>query len=241
LRTSLPALLRLIPPRAIFIADNGSSASEVALTHSIAAALTSEYRKKNPRYRGAGINVGVLKEGSKNLAQFSVLHSLAYLGSEVEFVSLLDDDTMLPDDWSEDHIISLFDTSPPTQCLAYPLISTQNTSGPFLSQFQNYEYRLAMFLKIAQSRIATALFPSGAVSTWRAPMLLEVLSRHDTMFRGDDLQMGLILHTMEGRGSYLNPYEVHRGDYKIRVAPYCVETVVPRCTLHVRDLFPKSM
>ncbi|KAJ3279652.1 hypothetical protein HK104_001265, partial [Borealophlyctis nickersoniae] len=244
LRTSLPALLRTLPPRSIFIADNGSSEADIEATHKLAEDLTTEYNATHPKYAqisGKGINVGVLREGSKNLAQFSVLNSLAYLGSEIEFVTLLDDDTFLPENWNEDYVISLFDTDPLTHCLAYPIVASSGAHSTFLQFLQNQEYLLAMFIKCAQARISTGFFPSGAVSTWRAHMLLDVLARHDTMFRGDDLQMGLILHCMSGRASFLNPYEVHKGNYRIKVAPYCVGTVVPVCVVHAKDLFPRVL
>ncbi|KAJ3028540.1 hypothetical protein HDV00_010184 [Rhizophlyctis rosea] len=244
LAITLPSLLRIISPRSIFIADNGSSQEEIAATRALAERLTAEYNATHPDYArvsGKGINVGVLREGSKNLAQFSVLNSLAYLGSQIEFVTLLDDDTFLPDNWSELHILNLFHKNPTTHCYAYPILASSSTHSTLLQHFQNHEYLVSMFMKVAQARLSTTFFPSGCISTWRAHILLDVLSRHDTMFRGDDLQMGLILHSMYGEGSFLNPFEVHKGDYRIGVAPWCVGTVVPTCVLHGRDLFPRMM
>ncbi|RKP02019.1 hypothetical protein CXG81DRAFT_25312 [Caulochytrium protostelioides] len=237
---TLASLLKLTTPRTIFIADNGSSTEEIAKTHQVAKAAYETFCQQHPTYNGAAINIGVLKEGSKNIAQFSVLNSLAYLGSEIEFISLLDDDTTLPDEWREDYVLALFDQDPLVQCLAYPLESVNGNRGRLLETFQNFEYRIAMFIKCAQASLATAFFPSGAISTWRAPMLLDILSRHDTLFRGDDLQMGLLLHTFYRHPSYLNPMLKHPGNYSIKMAPYTIKTIVPQHWFHLRDLFPRT-
>ncbi|KAJ3161970.1 hypothetical protein HDU86_005668 [Geranomyces michiganensis] len=240
LRSTLTHLLKLVQPRAVFLADNGSSADEVTATKAVAQEFTDMYRAAHPNYMGTGVNVGVLKKGSKTIAQFSVLNSLAHVKSEIEFVSLLDDDTTFPESWSEQHILNMFATDRNCHCLAYPIEAERGNSGCLLENFQNFEYRISMFIKIAQARIQSAFFPSGAVSTWRAATLLDILSRHDTMFRGDDLQMGLIMHTLYSEVKYLNPEEVHQGGYAIKVAPYSIPTLVPVHWIHLRDLFPKT-
>ncbi|KAJ1559049.1 hypothetical protein HK096_001831, partial [Nowakowskiella sp. JEL0078] len=147
---------------------------------------------------------------------------------------------MLPSEWSEDVIISLFEKSPLCQCLAYPISAANGSKGNVLENFQDYEYRVAMFLKVAQGSMGTAFFPSGAVSTWRAPALLEILSRHDTMFRGDDLQMGLILHTLYNSKSFLHSQELYQGNFQIKLAPYWIATTVPVHWFHLKDLFSRS-
>ncbi|KAI8920376.1 hypothetical protein DFJ77DRAFT_452381 [Powellomyces hirtus] len=239
LRNTLTHLLKLVQPRAIFLADNGSSDKEVVATKAVAAEFTDAYRKTHPNYLGTGINIGVLKKGSKTIAQFSVLNSLAHLKSDIEFVSLLDDDTTFPETWSEQYIMNMFANDLQCHCLAYPIEAERGNGGVLLENFQNFEYRISMFIKIAQATIRSAFFPSGAVSTWRAATLLDILSRHDTMFRGDDLQMGLIMHTLYGEVKYLNPEEVHTAGYSIKVAPYSIPTLVPVHWLHLKDLFPK--
>ncbi|KAJ3019121.1 hypothetical protein HKX48_002365 [Thoreauomyces humboldtii] len=232
---TLGRLLLLVEPRAIFLADNGSSEAEVKKTAEVAASLSAEYRLRHPNYMGLGVNVGNLRQGSKTIAQFSVLNSLAYLRSDIEFVSLLDDDTVFPDDWSEQYTLGMFDDSSDCHCLAYPLGAEKSSTMGLLGHFQDFEYRISMFTKIAQASITSALFPSGAVSTWRATTLLDVLSRHDTMFRGDDLQMGLLMHTLYNEIKFLNPEEVHTGNYAIRVAPFIIPTMVPfHCLFYQR-------
>ncbi|KAJ3182413.1 hypothetical protein HDU87_008577 [Geranomyces variabilis] len=236
---TLTRLLKLVEPRAVFLADNGSSEDEVIATKRVAEELSQTYKEKHPDYHGLPINVGVLKQGSKTIAQFSVLNSLAYLKSDIEFVSLLDDDTVFPDDWSEKYTLNMFDEQSDCHCLAYPIGAEKLPDMNLVGHFQDFEYRISMFTKIAQARITSSLFPSGAVSTWRAITLLDILSRHDTMFRGDDLQMGLLMHTLYKEIKFLNPEEVHVGNYAIRVAPFMIPTMVPIHWFHWKDLFPK--
>ncbi|KAJ3152189.1 hypothetical protein HDU89_001408 [Geranomyces variabilis] len=236
---TLTRLLKLVEPRAVFLADNGSSEDEVIATKRVAEEISQAYKEAHPKYEGLPINVGVLKQGSKTIAQFSVLNSLAYLKSDIEFVSLLDDDTVFPDDWSEKYTLNMFDEQSDCHCLAYPIGAEKLPDMNLLGHFQDFEYRISMFTKIAQARITSALFPSGAVSTWRAITLLDILSRHDTMFRGDDLQMGLLMHTLYKEIKFLNPEELHVGNYAIRVAPFMIPTMVPIHWFHWKDLFPK--
>ncbi|KAJ3020202.1 hypothetical protein HKX48_001147 [Thoreauomyces humboldtii] len=206
---TLTRLLALVEPKAVFLADNGSSKDEVAATKKVAADLTTRYKETHPDYKGSGINVGVLEQGSKTIAQFSVLNSLAYLKSDIEFVSLLDDDTVFPDDWSEKYVMNMFDDQLDTHCLAYPIGAERTPNMNLLEHFQDFEYRISMFTK------------------------------HDTMFRGDDLQMGLLMHTLYNEINFLNPNEVHKGNYAIRVAPFIIPTMVPVHWFHWKDLFPK--
>ncbi|KAJ3146905.1 hypothetical protein HDU89_005935 [Geranomyces variabilis] len=240
LQSTLTHLLKLVQPRAVFLADNGSSDKEVIATKAVAQEFTEKYRAAHPNYMGTGVNVGVLKKGSKTIAQFSVLNSLAHVKSDIEFVSLLDDDTTFPEAWSEQYVLDMFAKDPGCHCFAYPIEAERGNGGCLLENFQNFEYRISMFIKIAQATISSAFFPSGAVSTWRAATLLDILSRHDTMFRGDDLQMGLIMHTLYSEIKYLNPEEVHSAGYSIKVAPYSIPTLVPVHWIHLRDLFPKT-
>ena len=101
---TLQHLLKIAKPRSIFLADNGSTDDEVFKTRELAKKVSADYKKNflkvhqqtEDEFDGGEVNVGALKEGSKNLAQFSVLNSLAYFAADIEFVSLLDDDTILP-------------------------------------------------------------------------------------------------------------------------------------------------
>jgi len=47
-------------------------------------------------------------------------------------------------------------------------------------------------------------------------MIVDVLMRHDTMHKGDDVQQGLILHCLAGKSYFLAPERHHTGNYKVR-------------------------
>jgi hypothetical protein len=70
--------------------------------------------------------------------------------------------------------------------------------------------------QVTQACLGTALFASGAISTWRAETIVDVLLRHDTMHKGDDVQQGLILHCLAHKPFFLQPQQTHPGDYKVR-------------------------
>ena len=73
--------------------------------------------------------------------------------------------------------------------------------------------------QFAQAHLGTALFASGAINTWRTETIVDVLLRHDTMHKGDDVQQGLILHCLAGKRYFLQPEVVHTGNYKVGRAP----------------------
>lgn len=70
-------------------------------------------------------------------------------------------------------------------------------------------------MKVLQSECGSALFAHGAISLWQKDMMLAVLRQHNTLFDGEDLQMGVILHSFNA-------------GYAIKtVAHVSVETAVP--------------
>ena len=92
-----------------------------------------------------------------------------------------------------------------------------------------------------QARLGTALFASGAFNTWRTPIIVDILFRHDTMHNGDDLQQGLLLHSLGGKPQFLRPDLLHAGNYKVEVSDILISTDVPVHWAHWRDLYPSWM
>ena len=70
---------------------------------------------------------------------------------------------------------------------------------------------------MTQAKLGTALFASGAINTWRVETIADVLLRHDTMHKGDDVQQGLILHCLAHKTYFLQPELRHPGNYKVRL------------------------
>jgi cellulose synthase/poly-beta-1,6-N-acetylglucosamine synthase-like glycosyltransferase len=66
--------------------------------------------------------------------------------------------------------------------------------------YQDFEYILSGYMKLFQSQTGSALSAHGAIALWKRDVLVDlVLHNHNTMFHGEDLQMGIILHTLSKR------------------------------------------
>eukprot|EP01135_Chromosphaera_perkinsii_P000886 Nk52_evm49s152 gene=Nk52_evmTU49s152 len=232
-------ILDICEPWQIFVADNGSSEAEIEKTEKICLDLSVAYADSNPGYEGPPINFGSIREGNKTIAQFATVYSMRNFDyANIEYVTLIDDDTVVPSYWNVDEVRTYFDKDPSVKCLAYPLCAG-NTSKHLLPLLQNFEYLLAGYMKVVQAKLGTVLFASGAFSTWKVDYIVDILFRHDTMHHGDDLQQGLILHRLKGKKWILNPSEVHKGNYKVEAAgSILVPTDVPVCWLHLRDIVP---
>jgi len=102
LRRTIEHLLVHTEPQQIVIADNGSSKDEIEATARLCALMTAEYQQRRPWYRGTGINHGCIAEGSKTLAQLSASYNLLTVA---DYITLIDDDTRLPAQWSMDEAI----------------------------------------------------------------------------------------------------------------------------------------
>ena len=70
---------------------------EAELSKAVCASVSEAYRRRVPAYLGANINFGSLEHGSKTLAQLSAVINLREVA---DYVTLLDDDTLVPPTWS---------------------------------------------------------------------------------------------------------------------------------------------
>jgi len=94
----------------------------------------------------------------------------------------------------------------------------------------------------AQAAVSTTLFASGAINTWRIEVIVDILFRHDTMHHGDDLQQGLILHSLRGKSWFLQTPEhvTHTVTYRMDVYEEAVTaTDVPVHWFHIHDIWPR--
>ncbi|ORX54680.1 hypothetical protein BCR36DRAFT_347596 [Piromyces finnis] len=237
LPATLENLLKITTPMSIFIAENGSSPSEKQKMKEIVDRYSHHFRCTHPNYCGLNIIYANLNEGSKTLAQFCLINNLFWSGIDIKYISIIDDDVLIPENWVEEEILSYFKKDQNVKALAYPIIASNRREG-IVSAFQNLEYIISMYSKKVHKDIGTVVFPSGAMSTWSTPFLLECLYRHDTVFRGDDLQLGLRLHTMYGKPQFCDPNELHDGNYKIEIAHVIIDTLVPRCYFHLKEYLP---
>jgi len=236
---TLKCLLQITTPMSIFIAENGSTPEEKQKMKDIVDQQSRDYRATHPDYTGLNIIYANLNEGSKTLAQFCLLNNLHWYGINIKYVSVLDDDVLIPKNWVEDEILSYFN-DPKVKALAYPIRASNCREG-IIPAFQNLEYIFSMYNKKFHRDVGTVIFPSGAMGTWSVPYLLECLYLHDTVFRGDDLQLGIRLHTMYGKPKFCNPNELHDGNYKIEIAHVTVDTLVPDCYFHLHEYLPNFL
>jgi len=236
---TLKCLLKVTTPMSIFIAENGSSQEEKLKMKEVVDDYSRQYKETHPDYHGLDIIYANLNEGSKTLAQFCLLNNLYWFGINIDYISVIDDDVLIPENWIEDEILSYFN-DPNVKALAYP-ITTSNRREGIVPAFQNFEYTFSMYSKKIHRDIGTVVFPSGAIGTWSVPFLLECLYRHDTVFRGEDLQLGIRLHTLYGTPKFCNPNEKHTGNYKIEIAHVSVSTLVPGCYIHLKEYLPHCL
>lgn len=233
---TLEHLLNVTSPMCILIAENGSTEEERIKMSEICTSYSQKFRDTHPDYCGLDIIYANLNEGSKTLAQFCLLNNLRWFGIDIDFVTIIDDDVLIPPEWVEEEILTYFD-DPNVKALAYP-IATANRRDRVVPAFQNFEYHLSMYSKKFHRDVGSVLFTSGAIGTWSVPILIEALYRHDTVFRGEDLQLGLRLHTMYGKSKFCDPNHYHKGNYKIEMSHVTVETLVPGCYIHIHDILP---
>ena len=245
IRKTIRYILLHAEPWQIFIADNGSTPDEVVQTRKVCAECSIEYVEKHPLYGGGNVNFGTISEGSKTIAQFATafniyrncylfqddIHNCVRESSDAnaycpciykpKYVTLLDDDTILPLNWNEQAISKEFEADIKTKCMAYSLRASNRSL--FLPSMEDLEYLLAGYMKLAQAKVfGTTLFAPGACNTWKLDYIVDVLLRHDTMHHGDDLQQGLLLHSFTGKRWFVRPID---GDYGIKSIP-----IVPRDT-----------
>jgi len=237
LPATLECLLKVTIPMCIFIAENGSNHEERIKMKEICENYSNRFRNTHPNYNGLNIIYANLNEGSKTLAQFCLLNNLFWFGINIKYISVIDDDVLIPENWIEEEILAYFKKDPKVKALAYPITASNRREG-MVPAFQNFEYILSMYSKKIHRDIGTVVFPSGAMGTWSIEFLLECLYLHDTVFRGDDLQLGLRLHTMYGKPRFCNPNELHEGNYKIEIAHVTVDTLVPGCYIHLKEFVP---
>lgn len=163
----------------IFISDNGSTPEECNLTKEISDRYKCKYLS--------------LSKGSKTLSQFATSNYINIHHREIKYIIALDDDINLPDSWDFYHVYEHFLDKNVT-ALAIPLIASNKVN--FLTECQNLEYLMAGYNKIFQDKIGTCLFGSGGFTVYRLSYFIEVISHHTTAFRGEDLQLGLLTHSI---------------------------------------------
>ncbi len=183
----------------IFISDNGST-------------LEEQEKTKNICYQQRCIYL-CLKKGSKTLSQFATANYIKLYYTDIKYIVCLDDDIILPETWDFIHMNRHFVEDSNVIAVALPLIASNRRN--YLTECQNLEYLMAGCNKIVQSALGTCLFGSGGFTVYLLDYFIEIVTHHTTTFRGEDLQLGLISHSIYGikcntltpdaKLKYLNP------------------------------------
>ncbi|KAJ3039890.1 hypothetical protein HDV00_011673 [Rhizophlyctis rosea] len=110
------SVLRCNTPGSVYIADNGSSEEEIKKTEEICWEISNQYLCQHG-YESfddipvpGPINVSHCTVGSKNLSQFMVGFLVAEKNRDVQFVTIMDDDTLIPEDWQLDERYRILET-----------------------------------------------------------------------------------------------------------------------------------
>jgi len=137
----------------------------------------------------------------------------------MKYIMMIDNDVVLPKDLYIPMSIFKDPQSEHVKALAFTIkaMNPFNRSGHhnWVAAMQDIEYKKAGWTKMLQSQMGSALYAHGAIALWEKDMLIAVLKNHNTMFDGEDLQMGVILH------SFNEGYTIKT------VAHVSVETEVP--------------
>ncbi|KAI8897871.1 hypothetical protein BC833DRAFT_592127, partial [Globomyces pollinis-pini] len=238
---TLRALLKLVKPHQIYVADNGSSKEEEAATDDLCNSMSEEYYLSDPKATVTYIQVGHLSKGNKSFAQYSAVY---YLNEEIEknklnvkYVTIIDDDVIVPPHWNYRSIEKLFEDQTKV-ALAYPLC-VANADKNIVTVHQDLEYLTGDCDRFGWDQFGNQLFCSGAIATWRVKPFLKILERHCTCFNGEDLEMGYLLHRLSDKET-----DKLGLDHQARIGfvrDCIVPTAVPFCTIHWFDFLPTDL
>jgi hypothetical protein len=245
---TIRALLKLVRPHQIYVADNGSTEEQQQQTDILCANLSTEWKNsqsaimlndtENGHQLSYNVQVIHIPYGNKTLAQYASvydIHQRKQRGLTLsDIITVLDDDVIVPDGWPAETIEQEFEDCS-VVALGYPL-SAANADKSLTAKLQDVEYINGNVGRYLFDRCGTQLFASGAISTWRADTLIHVLDRHCTVFNGEDLEMGYIVHKLSGRTD-----RKLGTDYPVRIGfvnNCVVPTVVPYCWIHWYDVLP---
>jgi len=94
--------------------------------------------------------------------------------------------------------INEFTENPKVVALAFTIkaenLTNANGSRNVITTMQDIEYKKAGVTKLFQSQLGSCFYAHGAIAMWEKSVLVRVLEEHNTLFDGEDLQMGVIMH-----------------------------------------------
>ena len=198
---TLRAAMEVFPPRSIFVCDNGNSRHPVDRTLQVCKDVS---REKSPD-GSESIQYLYIPEGNKTHAMYwSTEYWIPELVRRGEikdytYAMIIDDDVPVPPDLHVPN--NMLNRNTKVKAIAYVIqAATEDGSVNQLVQLQDLEYKMAGLVKQFQLKMGTTACCHGAIALWRRDVLgRRILWDHDTVFHGEDLYMGLLLHRM-GQG-----------------------------------------
>jgi hypothetical protein len=197
-RTLMHAL-KIFPANAIFVCDNNKEKHPVDRTEEVCMEI-SLLHDKTGRTK---INYVYIPEGNKSHAMYWTteywIPELVRRGEMPDFLycMMIDDDVPLPPDLHVPN--NTLNRHEDIKAVAYVIeAATESGRANQLVACQDLEYKMAGFVKQFQYLGGTAACCHGAIALWRRDVLgSKILWDHDTVFHGEDLYMGLLLHRMQ--------------------------------------------
>lgn len=175
-RNMLQTALKTFPAKNIFVVDNANAVNPVGDTQEVVR----------------GVNKDIvyiwLPIGNKNAAQY--VGSMAVRNAGLNFVLTVDDDVLVPETFiAPKHLLT-----GKTKAASFPIhgVDSRNQKPVFVG-WQDLEYKMSGFSKLAERKACGVLYPHGAVSFWERDTLLQALRKHDLVFFGEDLKLGFAL------------------------------------------------
>ncbi|KAJ3318886.1 hypothetical protein HDV06_006938 [Boothiomyces sp. JEL0866] len=238
---TIKALLKLVRPHQIYVADNGSTEKECIDTDELCNQLSLEYYESYPELEKTFIQVSHLSFGNKSLAQYAAVYAMNQKKdkgqSKVEYVTIIDDDVTVPPNWRYESIEKQFEDET-RLALAYPL-SVGNASVNIITRHQDMEYLTGDCDRFGWYNCGNQMFASGAIATWRIRPFMKVLERHCSCFNGEDLEMGFLMHKLcDESTDKLGVDTPARFGF---VHDTIVPTDAPFCLVHWFDFLPANI
>lgn len=174
------ACLRHVSPMQILILDNGKGEVPSDNTREIVHAI-------HPRIHYFYLP----KTGNKTIALLLGAQYVMEKLSHLKQALIIDDDTLLPLDFS---VRQEFFTDSKVKGIVYPIrAGSPYKKEPLVSRHQDIEYKIADLEMAFLDRANAVMRPHGAASLWLIDPLVMILRKHNAIFGGEDIMMGLLL------------------------------------------------
>ncbi|AHE65872.1 glycosyltransferase family 2 protein [Legionella oakridgensis] len=210
IRETVLSCLPHVPPKRIYVVDNGLEEIAPDGTHELIRTINSEVRYV---YYG--------NTGNKTIALLTAIQYIHHHHPDnIQYALLIDDDVRIPRQYKVRYD---FFSDEAVQGIVYPLRAISDFKPhSLLTRLQDLEYQLSDLDMAFLDRTHSVIRPHGAASLWRIKTLIEVLLHHNAVFKGDDVMMGLILQRMR----------TAQGPAKLRLdLNCCFETQAPHTIL----------